>query len=167
MTGSLIRPELVAAVRPWRETIWAAATGLVGVWLISRGGWLFWPLGLLILGVAVVWGIDAARRTRFARDISAPGLVEIEEGAIRYYGAHQLGGEIALRDLTEIRLLRLSGRDHWRLRTDGGEALLIPLNAAGAGTLASAFTALPGFHMAETVAAIDSTDSVRTVWRRP
>ena len=87
---------------------------------------------VVALAVAVAWGIDARRRMRFRREIAAPGVVELIEGAIRYYGARALGGEIALRDLVEVRLLTLRGHPHWRLRSDAGEALLIPVEAAGA-----------------------------------
>ena len=49
------------------------------------------------------------------------GVREIREAA---------DGEIALRDLVEIRLLRLKGRGHWRLRSASGEALLVNADMA-------------------------------------
>ena len=121
------------------------------------------------MAVAVAWGIDARRRMRFRREIAAPGVVELIEGAIRYYGARALGGEIALRDLVEVRLLTLRGHPHWRLRSDAGEALLIPAEAAGASALADAFATLPGFDMAAAARALQAladVAAVQTVWRR-
>ena len=102
----MIRPEL----RPYRETVAAlVATGL-GLWVFSRGGWVFWPLGALIAGASALWALDAWRRLRFRSRATAPGVVELDEGAIRYLSPDRLlGGEIALRDLSEIRLLRLNG----------------------------------------------------------
>lgn len=163
----MIRPELVARFRPWREVIAAGLTGALGIWIFAQGGLLFQPLGGAILALAVLWGRGAWRRRRFAIPIGAPGLVEVEEGAIRYYGARALGGEVALRDLSQIRLIRLQGRTHWRLRTRDGEALLIPVEAAGAAALADAFAALPGFDLGRASAALASGDALRLVWQRP
>lgn len=163
----MIRPELVARFRPWREVIAAALTGAFGIWVFSKGGLLLQPLGGAILAFAVLWGLGAWRRRRFAVDVTAPGLVEVEEGAIRYYGARTLGGEVALRDLAQIRLMRLDGHAHWRLKTRSGEALLIPVEAAGAAALADAFAALPGFDLSAASAALAANDAFRTVWQRP
>ena len=163
---ALIRPELAARLRPWREVIAAAAVGVFGAWVFTLGGLVFEPAGLAVLAVAAVWGIDARRRMRFRRDIAAPGVVELIEGAIRYYGARALGGEIALRDLVEVRLLTLRGQPHWRLRSADGEALLIPVEAAGAAALADAFETLPGFDLGAAAAALAGRETVTTVWRR-
>ena len=144
----------------------AALTGAFGIWVFARGGLLFQPLGAAILALALLWGLGAWRRRRFAAPIGAPGLVEVEEGAIRYLDPRALGGEIALRDLSQIRLIRLDGRAHWRLKTQGGEALLIPVEAAGAAALADAFAALPGFDLGAASAALAANDAFRIVWQR-
>ncbi|RMC37465.1 hypothetical protein [Paracoccus alkanivorans] len=167
----MIRPELRIALSRWSEALIAAAVTLAGLWLILRGGWFFALVGALTVLVGVALLIGAWRRLPFRRQVGAPGVVEIDEGAIRYYGATVLGGEIALRDLTEIRLLRLKGRGYWRLRSSTQEALLVPVDAAGADGLAHAFTALPGLDMGALSAALshvaEQGDAVRTVWRRP
>ncbi|MCZ0960330.1 hypothetical protein [Paracoccus benzoatiresistens] len=167
----MIRPELRAWLSRRSESLVATAILLAGLWLAFRGGWFFAALGGLVLLVGLSLLIGAIRRLPFRRGINAPGMVEVDEGAIRYYGAAVLGGEIALRDLVEIRLLRLKGRGHWRLRSASGEALLVPVDAAGAEALAHAFTALPGLDMGIVSAALahvaDQPDTVRTVWRRP
>lgn len=166
----MIRPDLRAWLAARSESLVAAAILLAGLWLALRGGWFFAALGGLVLLVGVSLLIGAIRRLPFRRQIAAPGMVEVDEGAIRYYGAAVLGGEIALRDLVEIRLLRLKGHGHWRLRSANGEALLVPVDAAGADALAHAFTALPGLDMGTVSAALahvaDQPDAVRTVWRR-
>lgn len=166
----MIRPELRAWTARQSEALVAGAVLLAGLWLALRGGWFFAALGGLVLLVGVSLLIGAIRRLPFRRQIAAPGMVEVDEGAIRYYGAAVLGGEIALRDLVEIRLLRLKGRGHWRLRSASGEALLVPVDAAGAEALAHAFTALPELDMGTVSAALahvaDQPDAVRTVWRR-
>lgn len=166
MSRPFIRPELAARLRPWRETGAAVLTFAAGGWLFSLGGLLLQPLGLGVMLVAALWGLGAWRRRRFAAEIAAPGLVEVEEGAIRYYAARALGGEIALRDLDQIRLLRLGGQAHWRLRSRTGEALLVPVQAAGAAGLADAFAALPGFDLGRAAAALASGHPFQTVWER-
>ena len=163
----MIRPELIAHFRPWREVGAAALTGAFGIWVFAQGGLFFQPLGGAILAFAALWGLGAWRRRRFAAPVGAPGFVEVEEGAIRYYGARALGGEVALRDLAQIRLIRLDGHAHWRLKTQAGEALLIPVEAAGAAALADAFAALPGFDLGTASAALAANDAFRTVWQRP
>lgn len=91
------------------------------------------------------------------------------EGEIRYFGARAIGGTLALRELSEIRLLRLNGHDHWRLKTRGGEALLIPVEAKGADRLADAFAALPGLDLGRVSAALaqKAGPSLRIVWEAP
>ena len=60
----MIRPEL----RPYRETVAAlVATGL-GLWVFSRGGWVFWPLGALI----VLYGV-----TLFATELLSNATVAV------------------------------------------------------------------------------------------
>ena len=166
----MIRPQITALLSRWSEAIVAAAIALCGLWLALRGGWFFAALGLALMLVGGSLAIGAWRRLPFRRPIDAPGVVDLVEGSIRYYGATEMGGEIALRDLTEIRLLRLDGHAHWRLRSADGQALLIPVDAAGSDTLAHAFTALPGLDMGAVSQALahvaDQSDAMRTVWRR-
>lgn len=167
----MIRPALRDQLGRHAELIVFAALTLAALWLALRGGWFFAVVGGGGALVAGSLALGALRRTPFRRAVAAPGLVEIVEGAVRYYGATDRGGEIPLRDLVEIRLLRLEGRAHWRLRSQDGQALLIPADAAGAGALADAFTALPGLDMGAVSAALAQVarqqDAMRTVWRRP
>lgn len=167
----VIRRKLKASLYRWREAIAALLVMLIGLWVLSWGGWFYALLGALaaLIGVALLLG--AWRRLPFLRDIAAPGYVQLDEGAIRYYGARILGGEIALRDLTQIKLMPLQGRAHWRLKSRTGEALLVPVDAAGAEVLADAFAALPGLDMAALSAALSRAGedgfAARTLWRRP
>ncbi len=78
-----------------------------------------------------------------------------------------MGGQIALRELSEIRLLNINNRAYWRLKSGSGEALLVPLDAAGAEALADAFTSLPGLDMGRVSAAVTHAGpAVRTLWVR-
>ncbi|WP_374424748.1 hypothetical protein [Paracoccus sp. (in: a-proteobacteria)] len=164
----MIRPELAARLRPWTETLSALAATGFGLWVFSLGGWLFWPLGAVIAVVAGLWALDARRRMRFNHAALGPGMVELDEGAIRYLSPNRLlGGEIPLRDLAEIRMLRLNGRRHWRMKSRDGQALLVPVDAAGAERLASAFASLPGLDLGRVAAALaDDAPAFQTVWTR-
>ncbi|WBU55994.1 hypothetical protein [Paracoccus sediminicola] len=165
----LIRPELAAWIAPRRELLAAIGGAVFGGWLATWGGWFYLGLGALIFAVCAVLTVGAWRRLAFHRDIAAPGVVELVEGEIRYYAARALGGTVALRHLTEIRLIRLNGHDHWRLKSRDGQALLIPVEAKGAETLADAFAVLPGLDMGRISAALSRQDgpSLRIVWTAP
>lgn len=165
----MIRPDLARRLRRWSEPLAAISAGLLGLWIVTLGGWFWGALGLGVGFVSLAWLLAALRRLPFRRDIGGPGMVEIDEGAIRYFGARLLGGEIALRDLSEIRLLTLRGQPHWRLKSTDGQALLIPLDAAGAAALADAFAALPGIRMGQISAALNQPDTTvgQSLWTRP
>ncbi len=161
-----LRPEALAFLTRWREVAVAGLVAATGLWLLSRGGYLLGPLGAASLFLAFGWLILALRRIRFQRPVDAPGLVELDEGQVGYLGP-SFGGYVALRDLTEIRLIDLHGQRHWRLKQADGQVLLIPVTAAGAGGLFDAFCALPGADMAAITAALDAQTDTQLVWKRP
>lgn len=165
---SLLRPQALATLVRWREVAAALATGALAVWLFVLGGWILAPLGLALGAAAVGWAVIALRRLRFARPVEAPGLVEVDEGQIGYFGAGMgIGGYVALRELTEIRLLTLRGGMYWRLKQADGQAIVIPVTAAGAAALYDAFATLPGIDMGRLTAALDQRTAAQSLWRRP
>ncbi len=151
----VIRPRLTAMLNRWREVIAAGGLGATGLWLIWLGGFLLGPVGALILVLAAFWGITAWRRMRFAQEVAAPGVVEVDEGQVGYLGP-SFGGFVALPDLVEVRLVTMYGRRLWRLKQADGQALLIPVDAAGAERLFDAFGSLPGMDMAALLAALET-----------
>ncbi|MFD2844698.1 hypothetical protein [Paracoccus cavernae] len=80
----MIRPALAEQLRPWREVISALVCLVFGIWVFAKGGYVFWPLGGAIMAVSAIWGLNARRQMRFRRTIAAPGLVEVDEGAVRF-----------------------------------------------------------------------------------
>lgn len=164
----MIRPELAARLTRHRETLAAAGLGVFGLWVAAQGGYLLTPLGLGLAGLGAAWGLMAWRRARFSRPVATPGLVDLDEGRVGYYGAGQgLGGYIALEDLSEIRLLHLRGAHYWRLKSATGEAVLIPVAATGSEKLYDAFASLPGIDMGALTAALDRRVAAQSLWRRP
>ncbi|MBS0564140.1 MAG: hypothetical protein JSR87_06625 [Proteobacteria bacterium] len=163
---SFLRPEARAALARWSEGLVALAVVGFGGWLIWLGGYLLAPVGALFVLAGAGWGLTEVRRLRFQRPVAAPGLVEIDEGQVGYLGP-DFGGYVALRELAEVRLIRLHGLPHWRLKQADGQALLIPHQAQGAAALFDAFAALPGADMAAFTAALDRPADTQTVWTQP
>ncbi|HMO08396.1 MAG TPA: hypothetical protein PKD10_12230 [Paracoccaceae bacterium] len=174
----MIRPELAALFHRWREVIAAGAVAALGMWLAGLGGPLPLAAGALLGLGGAGWALTAWRRVRFAQDVAAPGLVEVTEGRIGYFGP-SFGGFIDRDDLAEIRLVTQGGRRVWRLSALTGEVLLVPVDAQGADRLLDAFAALPGLDAGALVAALSPGGGgaggglpaagpvLRTVWRRP
>jgi hypothetical protein len=152
---SLIRPEITEKVLEGREVIAATSLGAFGLWLIWLGGYVLTPIGFLFIAGAAVWALTALRRLRFAQGVHAPGVVEVDEGQIGYLGP-SFGGYVAIPELTELRLVTMYGRRMWRLKQADGQAVLVPVDAAGAERLFDAFASLPGMDMAALMAAIDA-----------
>ncbi|MFN3845402.1 MAG: hypothetical protein ACK4RZ_06210 [Paracoccaceae bacterium] len=172
----MIRPEAQAALWRWREVVLGVVVIAIGLWLMRLGGYLLWPLGAVVGLAGVALAVLAWRRLRFASHGDAPGVVQVDEGQVSYMGP-QVGGFVSLRDLLELRLISIRGRRLWRLKQTDGQALLIPVEAAGAEALFDAFSALPGMSSADLVTALSpprGSDSRavmeggenRVVWRR-
>lgn len=176
-----MRPEAIAVLFRWREVLAAAALSLAGLWTASRGGWLLAPLGAAMAALAIAWGVNARRRVRFRQSVSAPGIVEVTEGQVAFFGPAgegPAGGLIALPDLVEVHLVTRHGRRAWRLRQADGQMLTIPVDAAGSEALFDAFVALPGLDSAELIAALAEGSATggtlpaapvtfRRIWTRP
>ena len=163
---AFLRPEAVAALRRWREPAAAAAVAAAGLWVVSFGGPFFAVLGGAAVAVGAGLGLIALRRMRFSRAVGAPGLVEVVEGQIGYFGPVH-GGYAALAELTEIVLMSHRGQRAWRLRQADGAVLFIPVAAAGAEALFDAFAGLPGLETHALLAALDAPpETARIVWRR-
>jgi len=153
------------------EPLAMAGLGLLGGVIVLRslgGGWLGLALGVAMMALAVAGGVNWWRRARFGAAAPAAGVVEITERRLGYLGP-QAGGFIDLDALDQIDLVsRDRGQARWRLLTDDGTLLEIPLGARGAESLLDAFAALPGMEMGRATAALDrlSEPGRITVWRR-
>ena len=171
---TIFRPEVTALFIRHREAIAASVIVLAGVWLMALGGYVLFPLGMIIAAIGGTLTVTALRRARFTQTIAAPGIVELDEAQVGYL-APDLGGFLSLDELCEIRLLVLQGKRMWRLKQADGQALLIPVDAAGADRLFDAFAALPGMDSSALVAALGPAQSqanpaltaeTRVIWRK-
>ena len=164
MSG-FIRPEARATLRRFAEVILAIFAGLFGGWLLWLGGYVLFPLGLLVLALAAIWALQALRRARFVRSVAAPGVVEVDEGQVGYLGP-VFGGYLSLPELVEVKVIVIHGQRLWRLKQADGQALLIPVRATGAERLFDAFSALPGMDTQALVDAVEDGGSEGLVWKR-
>lgn len=149
----MIRDGAREALWRWREVGAAGLVVLAGFWIAAQGGWVLVPFGLVMAGLGAGLGVQAWRRMRFLQGEDAPGLVEVDEGQISYMGP-QVGGFVSVPELVELRLVTLRGRRLWRLKQADGQALLVPVDAAGADGLFDVFAMLPGLDMGAVLAAL-------------
>lgn len=173
---AMIRDGARAALWRWREGFFALGIITFGLWLIALGGYLLMPLGALVAIGGAALAVLAVRRLRFAGPADAPGVVQVDEGQVGYLGP-AVGGFVSLGDLVELRIISMRGRRLWRLKQGDGQAILIPVDAAGAEALFDAFSALPGLSSADLLAAVAPAPGARSravmaggenrvVWRR-
>lgn len=163
---SLLRSEAKAALWRWREAIIGLAVAALGLhWVVNLWGilnWMGYPV--LLIGIALV--VMGVQRGRFRTGGEAPGVVQIDEGRISYFGP--LSGGIAdLSDLSALAIDPGSRPPHWVLTRRGEPDLHIPLGASGADALFDAFAALPGIrteHMLRQMQA-GGTDRI-VIWHR-
>jgi hypothetical protein len=163
---TFMRPEVAAALSRWRETLIGAGVGALGLWWALKTfgvlAWLGWAL--VVIGAALA--LAGVQRARFRRGRGGPGVVQVDEGQIAYFGP--LTGGLA--SLTEVTLLSLdcSGSPaHWLLRQPGQPDLAIPVTAEGADALFDTFAALPGLSTTKLLATLDAAEPHPVViWRK-
>ncbi|WP_353472970.1 hypothetical protein PVT71_02765 [Salipiger sp. H15] len=140
---SFLRPEARASLMRWREVIAGAGIVLLGLyWAVFTGG-LLWLLGwaLALAGAALTFA--GVQRARFRTGTGGPGMVQVVEGRISYFGP-LTGGFADLGSLTALTLDPTARPPHWLLRSEDGTTLAIPLTAEGSEQLFDVFAQLPG-----------------------
>jgi hypothetical protein len=170
--AEFIRPEARAGLLRWAETaIWVALT-LFGAWLFLRGG-LFWQaIGAIVAASGVALTVIAARNARFPQANDGPGVVEVDERQITYFGPTG-GGAVSIDHLNRVEIETTDqgpvGSDLiWTFYMDGAAPLMIPGNATGADTLFDALAALQGVDYEKAISAAHSTQNARyTIWQKP
>lgn len=171
----MIRLDLRARLRIWRESLAWAALLLGGLWLVWQGYLLLAPLALALGLICAAAGLgllrDSLRRARLRLEAPAEGLVLIDEARIGYFGPRD-GGFIDLPSITSVEIVT---RPHippasghvWVLTAEDGTRLIIPLGAKGADRLFDALSPLPGIDFDAGVAAVLGPGAHRaTVWRK-
>ena len=163
----MIRPELAAGLRRWSEVLASMALAAFGLWTLQSHDRFIQIIGVVLIAAGLGLALVAWRRLRFQRETSAPGIVQVVEGQVSYFGP-ETGGFVGIGQVVELHLV-----DHattWRLVT-AEETLHIPVAAQGADALFDAFGQLPGLRMADVLDALDHPQPARVLWlhssRRP
>jgi hypothetical protein len=163
--AEFLRPEARAALWRWREVALAVVVLALGLrWGLTTFGALQ-IVGWALAVVGASLGVVALRRMRFAQGGGGPGVVQINERRLAYFGP-LTGGVIDIDDLIRLELDATGHPAHWRLT--GPEVLEIPVNAEGADALFDVFASLPGIQTARMLETLRrKPDGVTLIWRAP
>ena len=165
--ADFIRPEVRAVFWRWREVILAGVVLLLGIWWVLTGVGINQWLGFIFAAIGIAWGVAGVQRVRFAQDGDGPGMVQIRERRLTYYGPLD-GGVIDVEDLAKLEIDPTSHPEpSWILTGIDGHRLAIPINAAGADDLFDVFAALPDIKTNTVLDVLSRTPDARvTVWNR-
>ncbi len=160
-----IHPAARKALRRWGEVLIAAAVTALGLlWSLTSLGVLQW-IGWLVaaFGLALIW--SALQRARFNARGDGPGVVQIVEGEVRYFGPRG-GGFAAIDAIISLSLSADGG--YWLVEAENSEILVVPRTATGGQALFDAFARLPGLDMEHLLRVIaqEPAAHARTIWRR-
>lgn len=165
--ADFFRPEARALIHRWREVLAALLLVVFGLWWAATAAGVTVWLGYLACMIGAGWGWAAVQRVRFAQGDDGPGVVQVRERRLAYFGPLD-GGVMDLDDLTGLALDPTSyPGPSWVLTGIGGQRLAIPVNAAGADQLFDAFAALPGIRTHAVLDVLSRTpDALVVVWAR-
>lgn len=160
----MIRPELRSAITRWSEVLTGLAIAALGLWALQARDVFFQGLAALVVLAGLGLALIGWRRMRFRRDGAAPGVVQVVEGQISYFGP-ETGGFLGTGDLIELHLI--DSGTCWRLLAEDGTELHIPVSAKGAEALFDVFATLPGLPMQSLLGALDNPVAAQLLWRHP
>ena len=163
---SFIRPEAQAQLWRMREVLAAAAMALLGLyWVTGPRGLLGW-VGWVLIAAGLALALIGIRRLRFRQSGRGPGVVQVDEGQIAYFGPLD-GGAVALSEVERLILDPTTKPRHWILEQPGTPPLHIPVNADGAEALFDAFGALPGINTGRVLAELNGKTPMPVVlWEK-
>lgn len=167
-----LRPEALAALLRWREAILGACIALAGLYgALSQFGMLFY-LSLLAVpvGAALIW--EGTWRARMPDGGDGPGVVEVDERQITYFGP-RTGGAVSVDALTRIEIVTTDRGPYaddvfWVFHAEDTAPLTVPFGVVGSDRLLDVLTALPGLDQARILTATrDATPRTTVIWQRP
>ena len=165
--GDFLRPEVRAFFWRWREVLLAGVVLLLGIWWELTGIGINKWLGYIFCLIGIGWGVAGVQRARFAQDGDGPGVVQIRERRLAYFGPLD-GGMMDVADLSRLEIDPTSHPDpSWILTSIEGQVLAIPINAKGAEDLFDVFASLPDIKTNTVLDVLSHTPDARvTVWSR-
>jgi hypothetical protein len=163
---SFLRPEAKAQILRWRETLSGLGAAALGLWLVLTAYGVLFGLGIVLVIGGSALAVAGVQRARFRRGVEGPGVVQIVEGSVTYFGPWG-GGSASLDRLAWLELVPGGAAGAWVLIEEEGERLEIPVDARGADRLFDVFAALPGFATRRMLETLESPVRDRTlIWQR-
>ncbi|MEL6516994.1 MAG: hypothetical protein AAFQ39_04705 [Pseudomonadota bacterium] len=161
---SFVRPEIIASLRRWRETLAGVVAIALGAYWLILGEGNVWILGAGSAIAGVLLALAGIQRARFRQGDGGAGVVRVVEGQLSYFGPYD-GGVLSIDQLSRVAI----HDGTWILSHDGGPPLEIPTTAEGAEALFDILANLPGLRTHEVLAALNADDPVtRILWdKRP
>ena len=165
--ADFLRPEVRALAWRYRDMLLGAVVLLLGVFWAQRSFGILQWIGFGMIALGAIWAIAGVQRARFRQEGDGPGVVQIRERRLAYFGPLD-GGVIDVEDLT---MLEIDPSSHpepsWILTGIGGQRISIPINAAGAEDLFDVFAVLPGIKTNTVLDVLSRTPNARvTVWHK-
>lgn len=164
---SFIRPDLARRLNRWRETLAGlGASSLGAVWMIRETGALAIVGTVLAVGGALLV-FAGIQRARFRQGDGGPGIVQLDEGQLTYFGPHE-GGSVVIEEMLKLELdASAKPEARWVLTGLTGEVVSIPVNAQGAEGLFDVFAGLPGLRTEDMLRELQNRPDARVViWDR-
>ena len=141
---TFLRPQARYTMWRWREALYGAAIALLGLWWAIKGVLLVQTLGMVVAAIGALFIVAGLQRGRFRQAGDGPGVVQVAERRITYFGPLG-GGGIDISDLTMLTIdPTAKSAAHWILSSPMQRDIAVPVNAAGADALFDAFGALSG-----------------------
>ncbi len=164
---SFLRPEAKARLLRWRETLIGLGAAALGLWFALTSYGVLFGLGIVLVIGGAALSFAGVQRARFRQGTDGPGVVQVVEGRVTYFGPWGGGGasldRLAWLELVPVR----GGAGAWVLIEEEGERLEIPVDARGADRLFDVFAALPGLDTRAMLAALRPPVRERTqIWQR-
>jgi len=168
---SFVRPPIAAHFSKWHEAYFVVAILLFGTWMYLYGAarlnLIMQGLGLVVSLVGIILLRTTIQRIRFQLGQKAPGIVDVTEREISYFGPMH-GKTISLDSLNKIELRESEAYAAiWVLHHSDGDPMIVPTTAKGSGRLFDAFASLSGVKMDMLVSAINQTPiQAKVIWQR-
>ena len=165
--ADFIRPEVKSALWRMRDIIAALAVAGVGVMLVIGGRGVLPVLGWVLIAAGAGLLVAGVQRTRFRRGDGGPGVVQVTERRLAYFGPLS-GGMI---DVADIVTLSFDPTGHpapyWVVTGPDHRDIAIPTTATGAEALFDCFGTLPGLRADDLLRVLDHPPAQRVViWSR-
>jgi hypothetical protein len=164
---NFIRPEVAQQLSRWRESLAGGAVAAFGFyWLLTETGARL-MLGVVLAAAGALLIFAGIQRARFRQSGMGPGMVQIDEGQLTYFGPYD-GGTLSVEDLLRLELdpAGVSGPT-WILSHGAGGPLQVPVDAAGADELFDVFATLPGLETETMLMRLQKQPHERVViWER-